>query len=153
MEPEVQDEDISLDRRNDSISKQVILENDEFYENGAANADLMHLDHDPNMQPSSTLNSDDQHHLQKRQTADAALTSNGIADQLVAERSKESTDMQAPSQVQLEYSRSVNAIDPEETPFVNEVASHHDAERLSAGRPHKEENNSYVTKGLLEKTP
>ena len=86
-----------------SISKQVILETDEDYRVGGSehqvNADLLHLE--PAVKLDTSL-------------LPPGKSTTEIASDLVQERSKESSDMQAPnSQTQLEYSRSMNQIEAE----------------------------------------
>ena len=81
------------------------MENDEFYQTGTsngANADLMHL--------SPVISS------AGKKKVDPLMECSPITE-LVNERSKESTDMQMPSHCQLEYSRSMNQIEADATPF------------------------------------
>ena len=94
-------------------------------------------------------------HLEPAVKLDTSLLPPGkstteIASDLVQERSKESSDMQAPnSQTQLEYSRSMNQIDAEQTPLGGENNSEGGEIRLS-------QNESSSMKHLskyLEKTP
>ena len=81
----------------------MILETDEDYRVGGSehqvNADLLHLE--PAVKLDTSL-------------LPPGKSTTEIASDLVQERSKESSDMQAPnSQTQLEYSRSMNQIEAE----------------------------------------
>ena len=122
-----------------SISKQVILETDEDYRVGGSehqvNADLLHLE--PAVKLDTSL-------------LPPGKSTTEIASDLVQERSKESSDMQAPnSQTQLEYSRSMNQIEAEQPPLGGEHGSECGEIRLSQG----DSSSARRLSKYLEKTP
>ena len=120
-----------------SISKQVILENDEFYQvsDQQVNADLMHLE------PIEA-------NKQAIGTQEEPKISGSIED--FKDFLKESTDLlQAPSPSNLEYSRSMNQIEAEQTPLGGDESC------LTTGERRMSQTSSGLRhiSNLIEKTP